>query len=103
MVEKDELELKLSRLGDFRGAGDNFHALFYRSETGRQEFGFSFLLDDADATSTEGNKPSVMAESRNPDPGRLGGLEDRLPLLNLYRNVIDLQFDLVCHNAFKLE
>jgi hypothetical protein len=95
MIEQDELELKLSRFRDFRGMGDDLHAFFRRSETGWQEFGFSFLLDNAEATSAEGNKPSIMAESGNSNAPRLGGFENRRPLLNLYSDLIDLQFDLV--------
>jgi hypothetical protein len=102
MVEEDELELKLSRFGDFRGMGDDLHAIFCRSEAGRQEFGFSLLLNNADATGAEGNEPSIMAESGNSDPGRLGSFENRRPLRNFYSNVIDLQFDgLIRHDSIK--
>ena len=89
------MELKPSRFGDLRGLGDDLHSVFRRSETGRQEFGFSLLLDDAEAASAEGDEPSIMAESGDSNTDRLGGLKDRLPLLNLYRNAINLQFDVV--------
>jgi hypothetical protein len=90
MVEQDELELKPSRLRDFRRVGDDFHALFCRSETGLQESGLSPLLDHTEAASAEGNEPAIMAESGNTNSDRLGSIEDRLSLLDLYSNVIDL-------------
>jgi hypothetical protein len=77
---------------------DDLHAFFRRSEARRQEFGFSFLLDNADTTSAEGDEPAIMAERGNSNPDRLGSFKDRAPLFDLYSDVIDLQFDgLICH------
>jgi hypothetical protein len=70
--------------------GEDFRAFLRRSETGRQEFWFSSLLDNAEAACAEGIEPAIMTESGNPNPDRLGGLEDRLSFFDLYSNVINL-------------
>jgi hypothetical protein len=82
--------------------GDDFRAFLRRTETGRQEFWFSSLLDNAETACAERNEPAIMTESGNPNTDRLGGLEDRLSFFDLYNYVIDLQFDLVCHVTQKL-
>ena len=82
--------------------GDDFHAFFRRSETGRQEFWFSLLLDNAETASAEGNEPSIMAESGNSNPDGLGSLENGRPLFDAYFNSIDFQFNgLIRHNLLK--
>jgi len=73
--------------------GDDFHALFRRSETSWQEFWFSFLLYNAETASTKRDEPAIMAERGYSDTSRLGGLENRLPFLNLYFNSVDLKFN----------
>jgi hypothetical protein len=90
MVEQNELELKLSRFDDLRGAGEDLRAFFRRGETGWQEFRFPLLLNDTETTSAEGNEPSVVAERRDSDASRLSGLENRLPFLNLNLDFINL-------------
>jgi hypothetical protein len=89
VIEEDELELQSSRFNDLGGVGEDLHPFFCRSEAGGQELGLPFLLDDADATSPEGNKSPVITEVRDPDPGRLSGFENRFPLLNDHLNLID--------------
>jgi hypothetical protein len=102
MVEQDELELKPSRLRNFRGLGENLHARFRRSETGRQELRFSLLLDNADAAGTKRDESPVVAECGNSDTDRLGSLEDRRPPFNLYSDVVNLQFNgLIRHDSIE--
>jgi hypothetical protein len=97
MIEEDELKLKSSRFGDFRGVGDDLHAVSGRSETGREEFGFSFLLDNADATGAEGDEPAIVAERGDANADRSGSFEKRRPFRNFYSNVIYLQSYLASH------
>jgi hypothetical protein len=100
VVEEDELELESSRFNDLRGVGDDLHPFFRRSEAGGQEFGLPYLLDDTEPAGPEGNEPAIRAQVRDPDPGGLSGLKDRLSLLDDYLGPINRKFDLICHSAF---
>jgi hypothetical protein len=91
VIEKNQLELVPSRFEDLGRAGEDLHPFFRRGETGRKEFGFSFLLDDAKTASAEGNEPPIMTEGRDSDPSRLSGLENRLSLFDLHRNAVNGQ------------
>jgi hypothetical protein len=89
VIEKNQLELKLSRFEDLRGAGEDLHPFFCRGETGGNEFGFFFLLDDAKTAGPKGNEPSIMTEGRDFYSCLLGGLEDRLSFVNRYLDAIN--------------
>jgi hypothetical protein len=97
VIEKNQLELKPSRFDDLRGAGEDLHPFFCRGETGGNEFGLSFLLDDAKTAGPKGNEPPIMTQGGNSNPYRLSGFEDRSPSLNFYLCTIDCEFDLLCH------
>ena len=74
------------------------HSLLCGSKAGRQKLRFSLLLNDAKTAGTEWNEPSIVTEGRDSNPGLLGGLENRLTLVDRYLSPIDRQFDLICHN-----
>jgi len=100
VIEKNQLQLEPSRFEDLRGAGEDLHPFFRRGETGRKEFGFSFLLDDAKTAGPKGNEPPIMTEGRDSNPGSLSGLKDRPAPLNFYLCAIDLKLDYVWHCTF---
>jgi hypothetical protein len=84
--------------------GDDFHALLGGGKTGWQKVRFSFLLYNAKTAGAKGNKPSIVTEGGDFDPGRLSALENRLALLNAYIDSVDIQFNgLVSHSLLKLE
>jgi hypothetical protein len=97
VIEKYQLQLEPSRFEDLRGAGEDLHPFFCRGETGRKEFGFSFLLDDAKTAGPEGNEPPIMTEGRDSYSRLLGSFENRSPSLNLYLCAVDLKLDYVRH------
>jgi len=89
VIEKNQLELKLSRFEDLRGASENLHPFFRRGETGGNEFGFSFLLDDAKTAGPKGNEPPIMTEGRDSYSCLLGSFENRSPFVNRHLHLID--------------
>jgi hypothetical protein len=91
VIEKNQLKLKLSRFDDLRGAGEDLHPFSRRGETGGNEFGLSFLLDDAKTAGPKGNEPPIMTQGRDSNPYRLSGFEDRLSPLDHYLGTIDIQ------------
>jgi hypothetical protein len=93
VIQKDKLKLKPAGGRNRRRLGDDLRSLPCGREAGRQEFRLSLLLDDADAAGPEGDQPAVVAERGDPDPGGLGGLEDRLAPFDLNLHIINLQFD----------
>jgi hypothetical protein len=101
VIEKNQLKLEPSRFEDLGRAGEDLHPFFRRGETGRKEFGLSFLLDDAKTAGPKGNKPPIMTEGRDSYPGGLSGLKDRRPSLNGDLGTIDCEFDLICHDSIK--
>jgi hypothetical protein len=82
MIEKNQLQLEPSRLDDLGRAGNDLHPLLCRGKTGREEFGLSFLLDDAKTAGTEWDEPPIVTKSRDSDAGRLSRFENRLPFLD---------------------
>jgi hypothetical protein len=100
VIEKNQLQLALSRFKDLRGAGKDFHPLSCRSEARGQELGLSLLFDDAKTASPKGNEPAIMAEGRNSYPRLLGSFENCSPSLNFYLCAINLKLDYVRHCTF---
>jgi hypothetical protein len=96
VIEKNQLQLKLSRFDDLRGAGKDLHPFFRRGETGRNEFRLSFLLDDAKPAGPERNESPVMTQRRDLNPCRLSGFENRPSPLDHYLGAINLQTNR-CH------
>jgi hypothetical protein len=97
VIEKNQLKLKLSRFDDLRGAGEDLHPFFCRGETGGEEFGFPFCLDNAKTAGPKGNEPAIMAEGRDSNPRLSGSFENCFPSLNFYLCVVDLKLDYVRH------
>jgi hypothetical protein len=97
VIEKNQLQLEPSRFEDLRGVGEDLHPFFRRGETGRKEFRFSFLLDDAKTAGPKGNEPPIMTEGRDSNPDRLSRFENCLAFLNCHLNPIDRQFNRISH------
>jgi hypothetical protein len=98
MVQQDELELEPSGLSNFGGLGDNLHPSSRRREAGREEFRFSFLLDDTETAGPKGDQPSVVAEGGDANPCCLGRIENRFSRLDLDLHPVDLKsYGLISH------
>jgi hypothetical protein len=90
MIEENEVKLSPSRFKNLWRLRYDLHSVSCRGETGGQELRFPSLLDNTEATSAEGDEPSVVAERGDADASGLSRLENRLSFINLNLNFINL-------------
>ena len=92
MIDEQELHLPLARLVDLLVPDGDLHPVLHRRGAAGLQFRHAFHFHEAHAALADDAEGGVIAEVRDVDIGRFGGLDDVDPVLDFDFDSVDGDF-----------